>query len=117
MGIEDVDNLTKEVEQQINNGIDEADVILFVVDTKTGLVPWTKKWPAAAQSRETDPAAGQQDGPFGSGFASPGVSQAGARLADSISVLQNRGRTELMDEIIGRLPKRDYEDHEVEPPA
>ncbi len=38
MGIEDVDNLTKEVEQQITTGIEEADVILFVVDTKTGLV-------------------------------------------------------------------------------
>ncbi len=44
MGIEDADNLTKEVEQQINTGIEEADVILFVVDTKTVSCRWTKMW-------------------------------------------------------------------------
>ncbi|MEZ6149098.1 MAG: GTPase [Pirellulaceae bacterium] len=43
MGIEDVDNLTKLVEQQIEAGIDEADVLLFVVDTKTGLTPLDEK--------------------------------------------------------------------------
>ncbi len=39
MGIEDVDNLTKDVEHQITLAIEDADVLLFVVDTKTGLVP------------------------------------------------------------------------------
>ncbi len=43
MGIEDVDNLTKLVEQQIEIGIEEADVLLFVVDTKTGLTPLDEK--------------------------------------------------------------------------
>ena len=39
MGIEDRDNLTKDVERQIEIGIDEADVVLFVVDPRAGLTP------------------------------------------------------------------------------
>jgi GTP-binding protein len=39
MGIEDSDNLTQEVERQIELAIDSADVILFVVDTRSGLLP------------------------------------------------------------------------------
>ena len=39
MGIEDVDNLTKEIEAQIEKAIDDADVLLFVVDTRAGLLP------------------------------------------------------------------------------
>ena len=37
MGIEDADNLTNDVMQQIEAGIEEADLLLFVVDTKAGL--------------------------------------------------------------------------------
>ena len=37
MGIQDVDNLTAEVERQIEFGIEEADLLLFVVDTRLGL--------------------------------------------------------------------------------
>ncbi len=39
VGIEDVDNLTQEVEDQIALAIELASVILFVVDTQTGLLP------------------------------------------------------------------------------
>src|SRR5438552_13738996 len=39
IGIEDTDNLTAEVERQINLALDQAQVILFVVDARTGLVP------------------------------------------------------------------------------
>src|SRR5947209_806826 len=39
IGIDDTDNLTAEVERQITVGIDEADVILFVVDIRAGLIP------------------------------------------------------------------------------
>jgi GTP-binding protein len=39
MGIEDSDNLTEQVEDQISVGIESADVILFVVDTRAGLTP------------------------------------------------------------------------------
>jgi GTP-binding protein len=39
IGIEDVDNLTKEIESQIETAIDSADIILFVVDVRDGIVP------------------------------------------------------------------------------
>ena len=39
IGIEDVDNLTDEVEAQITVAIDSADVLLFVVDTRSGITP------------------------------------------------------------------------------
>ena len=37
IGIDDADNLTKEVEQQIVAALDSADVVLFVVDARTGI--------------------------------------------------------------------------------
>ena len=37
IGIEDSDNLTKEVEDQIVQAMDNADLILFVVDTRSGI--------------------------------------------------------------------------------
>jgi GTP-binding protein len=39
MGIQDVDNLTEHVERQIQTAIEQADVILFVVDVRSGLMP------------------------------------------------------------------------------
>jgi GTPase len=39
IGIEDADNLTAEIERQITVGIEEASVILFVVDIRAGLTP------------------------------------------------------------------------------
>ncbi len=39
MGIEDSMQLTAEVEQQIAHGLAEADMVLFVVDAQTGIVP------------------------------------------------------------------------------
>ncbi len=39
MGIADMDNLTRHIEDQINLAIDSADVILFVVDTREGMLP------------------------------------------------------------------------------
>src|SRR5438876_7877215 len=39
MGIEDVDDLTRDVERQIEFAIDQAQLVLFVVDARNGLVP------------------------------------------------------------------------------
>ena len=39
MGIEDVDNLTDEVEEQIQTAVDSAQVVLFVVDCRDGPAP------------------------------------------------------------------------------
>src|ERR1700693_2738359 len=39
MGIQDVENLTRDVERQIEIAIREANLVLFVVDARNGLVP------------------------------------------------------------------------------
>src|SRR5690606_15060962 len=39
MGFQDPDNLTQEIDEQIDLAIESADVILFVVDTRAGLTP------------------------------------------------------------------------------
>ena len=39
MGVEDVDNLTAHIEEQIATAIDSADLILFVVDSRSGPLP------------------------------------------------------------------------------
>src|SRR5947209_9658693 len=39
MGIQGVDNLTAEIEQQIEVAIDQAQVIVFVVDARAGITP------------------------------------------------------------------------------
>jgi GTP-binding protein len=39
MGIEDEDNLTAHIEAQIEAAIESADVVLFVVDTRSGITP------------------------------------------------------------------------------
>src|SRR5262249_33773955 len=39
IGIEDSDQLTADVEKQIQHAIDQAAVILFVVDVRSGIVP------------------------------------------------------------------------------
>lgn len=117
MGIEDTDDLTKEVEQQIQAGIDEADLLLFVVDTKEGLTPLDElvaerlrkvEKPVLLLANKTDHS-GLDDVALefhrlGRGWLMP------------ISVLQNRGRQELFEEIFGRLPVEAPDDFKrVEP--
>src|SRR5688572_22132815 len=38
MGIQDIDNLTEDVEKQIQHAIDAAAVVVFVVDVREGVV-------------------------------------------------------------------------------
>lgn len=107
MGIEDSDNLTKEIQQQIDAGIEEADLVLFVVDTKDGLTPLDEKVgeklrkvqkPILLLANKTDHASLEpQTTEFhrlGRGWLIP------------VSVLQNRNRNELLDEILERLPEK-----------
>src|SRR4051812_5574034 len=39
MGFDDEDNLTAHIEAQIETAIEEADIVLFVVDNRTGVTP------------------------------------------------------------------------------
>src|ERR1051325_10548910 len=39
IGIQDADNLGKQVEEQVEAALDTADLILFVVDSRSGIAP------------------------------------------------------------------------------
>ena len=55
IGIEDIDQLTKDVERQITYAIDRAHIILFVVDARTGLVPLDVTAAASGCAASTSP--------------------------------------------------------------
>jgi GTP-binding protein len=105
MGIEDIDNLTNHVEQQIETAIESAAVVLFVVDTRAGLLPLDQEVakrlryvsvPVLCVANKTDDASldAQADEFY----------RLGRGKLIKVSVLQNRGKEELLDQIIERLP-------------
>ncbi|MEC7695632.1 MAG: ribosome biogenesis GTPase Der [Planctomycetota bacterium] len=106
IGCEDVDNLTEQIEEQIQAAIDSADVILFVVDTQTGAMPLDDQvakrlrhlvdTPVLCVANKTD---NEALDPNADAFYKLGR----GRLVRT-SVTQNRGRQTLLDLIVERLP-------------
>jgi GTP-binding protein len=106
MGIQDEDNLTAHVERQIETAIDQAQVILFVLDTRSGLTPLDEE--VARRLRYvTKPVicvANKCDGPELDAQAGEFYKLGRGKLV-CVSALQNRGKGELLELIIERLPK------------
>jgi len=105
MGNEDSDNLTEHVESQIEAAIDSASVVLFVVDTRAGLAPldqlvakrlWTVEAPVILVANKTD-------APSFDAHANEFYRLNRGRLV-CVSAKENRGRDELMQMILERLP-------------
>ncbi len=106
MGFEDADNLTKHIEEQISIAIESASVILFIVDTRTGMLPFdqevakrlrTVDVPVICLANKTD------DHTFDTSteeFYRLGFSQ-----PLKISTLQNRNRGVLLNQIVAKLPE------------
>jgi GTP-binding protein len=117
IGIEDCDNLTEEVEQQIQAGIDTADVILFVVDTRQGVVPLDQE--VAKRLRYVDKPilclANKTDDPSMDPMADEFYKLGRGKLL-RVSVHQNRHRQDLLDMIVGRLPPETSENAKVVEP-
>ncbi len=117
MGIEDVDNLTKDIEHQINVAIEDADVLLFVVDTKTGPVPLDEH--VAERLRKIEKPvlllANKTDHP-GLDNATHDFHRLGRGWLIPISVLQNRNKDTLFDEILSRMPKLEPDTVETSAP-
>ena len=106
VGIEDVDNLTQEVEDQIALAIELASVILFVVDTQTGLLPLDQevakrlryvKVPVVCVANKTDHE--------GLDTEADEFYRLGRGKLIRVSTKQNRGRDSLLDMIVERLPE------------
>ena len=106
IGIADVDNLSKSVEEQIQVGIESADVILFVVDTRSGLVPLDQE--VAKRLRYVDKpiicVANKTDDASLDSQAAEFYKLGRGKLL-RVSTLQNRNRDEMLDMIVERLPR------------
>ncbi len=105
MGIEDHDNLTEDVERQIRTAIDEAAVVLFVVDMRDGVMPLDQHV-AEKLRRMNKPVifvANKADEPridagvgdlFSLGYGAP----------ICVSANSKRGRDELLQAVLDKLP-------------
>lgn len=110
IGVEDADNLTAEVERQITVGIEEAAVILFVVDVRAGLTPldeevgrrlrYVTKPVILVANKADDPALDLLATDF---------YKLGRGKSVAVSAEQKRGRDQLIRLILDNLPAGDDE--------
>ena len=105
IGMVDRDDLTSHVEQQIETAMTEADLILFVVDCREGLMPLDEE--VASRLRYVDKPVilviNKADEAHLEATAAE-FHRLGRGTPVYVSVLQNRNRSELLDTIAGRLP-------------
>ncbi len=107
MGIEDTDNLTDDVRNQIEAALDSADVILLVVDIRAGLMPLDS---LVADRLRTIPRpvilvvnkADHQN----LDHAASEFHRLGRGLPVLVSTRESRNREELLELIVERLPRR-----------
>jgi GTP-binding protein len=106
IGVEDVDNLTSHIEQQIDTAIESADVVLFVVDSQTGVTSLDLEVakrlryvtaPILCVANKTD---SQTLDPQADDF-----HRLGRGKLTRVSTKANRGRDELLEMIVERLPE------------
>lgn len=113
MGIEDPDDLTGDIENQIRLGIDEADLIVFVVDGQSGLAPLDRE--VAERLRHIDKPKLLVVNKCDSTKLDDEIAEFYALVnceAVVTSVKGNRNRTGLVEAIINHLPPA--EDDETE---
>ncbi len=110
MGIEDPDDLTADVRRQIELAINSADVILLVVDIRTGLMPLDEmvaerlrsvKVPVILVANKAD--SDNMD------IHADEFHKLGRGHLICVSSLQNRHREDLLELIVDRLPEADDE--------
>jgi GTPase len=117
MGAVDSDNLTEQVEDQIQVAVDSAQVVLFVVDCRDGPVPLdeavakrlryvTVPVLLVVNKSDTPSLESEADGFYRF-----------ARKIVRVSAKENRGKAELLDAILQRLPEPETEDDEEKPPV
>lgn len=105
IGIQDSDNLGKQVEEQVETALETADVVLFVVDSRTGIAPLDEdvarrlrymEKPVICVANKTDDE--QLD------YAADEFYKFGRGRLMKVSTHQNRGKKELLDAIHAKLP-------------
>ncbi len=117
MGIQDSDNLTADVEQQIEAAIDSATMVLFVADTRTGIVPLDElvsqrlrqvNVPVICVANKTDHEQLHAQSDEFHRFGWPVV---------RVSAMQKRGRDDLLDAIFEQLPPAAVEESATAEPV
>jgi GTP-binding protein len=118
MGVADVDNLTAQIEGQIDAALAQAHVLLFVVDARAGLAPLDEEVarrlrsvnkPVVLVANKCDtPALDPQAAEF---------YKLGRGQVVCVSAQQNRGRPELLDLILKGLPAPETLEAEPRDPA
>lgn len=116
MGGVDADDLSAQIEQQIDFAVDSADVLLFVVDARAGLAHLDEevarrlryvRVPVICVANKTDaPSLDAQANEF---------YRLGRGKVVCTSTRENRGRQELMDSILEKLPELDLSSVPAEP--
>ncbi|HEY4310117.1 MAG TPA: ribosome biogenesis GTPase Der [Pirellulales bacterium] len=105
MGVEDADNLTADIEHQIEIALESASVVLFVVDSRAGVVPPDQE--VSKRLRYVDVpilcVANKTDAPSMENLADD-FYRLGRGKTVAVSAKENRGRQELLDLIVERLP-------------
>ena len=118
IGIDDVDDLTEEIELQIAVALQSADVVLFVVDTQAGVLPLDQevarrlrrvKKPILCVANKTDDASWEPD--------AEAFHQLGSGTPLCVSTTASRNRDDLGDAIVKRLPSNADTDDSVEDPV
>jgi GTP-binding protein len=105
IGIVDSDDLSEDIERQIQAGIDEADLLLFVVDAKAGITPLDEEV-ARRLRRSSKPlllVINKCDSPALDAEAA-GFLQLADVSYTTTSVKANRGRDDLLEAIVELLP-------------
>jgi len=118
IGIEDSDNLTKEVEDQINQAMDNADLILFVVDTRSGITALDRE--VAKRLRYIDKpilcVANKADDPRLDSQADEFYRLGRGKLV-RVSAQENRNKNLLLNLIGERLPEESVDPTETPEPT
>jgi GTPase len=116
MGVEDADNLTADVRNQIELAIDSADVILLVVDIRAGIMPLDElvaerlrviERPVILVVNKADHVNLDQH--------ANEFHKLGRGLPILVSAKENRNRDELLQLIVERLPKRTNDESLADP--
>lgn len=118
IGIKDVDDLTSQVEDQIQFAMDSADVILFVVDSRNGIAPLDEE--VAKRLRYVDKpiicVANKTDDEVLEPQADEFYKLGRGKLI-KVSAHQGRNKQLMIDDILERLPIQSIEEKEVEEPV
>jgi GTPase len=116
IGIEDVDNLTAEVEAQIAAAIDSADILLFIVDTRAGVTPLDDL--VAERLRPVDKPilclANKTDDPKWDSQADEFHRLSGGELI-KVSALQRRNKDVVLQRLLQLLPPATADEAVAEP--